>query len=360
MSTANHFRGGALKRGTVTPDYLSEIEEKKHRQRRPWSRGTRSTERLKETVIASTDECTDVAADGRVTVLIPTRDRIGLLERTIDSVLMQTRPPDRIVVVDNSQSDPEATRDLCDRRGDHYLTPLRNLTKNENHQRALAFGRTEFLCILQDDDLYRPRFIEVCLQHLTSDPEAALVAVNYSAIDADDRVTSERAWGNFRAGRHEPESFYAYVMQEMSPVHLSASMFRRRAAVSTGFAEVDSMVSDMGLFLRIVQSGAVHLVDAPLSAIRIHSSQTSTMNGWFNDIAFTLVPLEFGVKDRFLRSPGAITLLGDRTLAFRRNAARRARRIYFDALRQRHLPLPARWKLAKNLAELSVALHRRT
>ena len=27
------------------------------------------------------------------------------------------------------------------------------------------------------------------------------------------------------------------------------------------------------------------------------------MKAWFKDIAFTLVPLEFGLKDRFLGSP---------------------------------------------------------
>ena len=307
-------------------------------------------------MVAIHNEQSDLGTDGLVTVLIPTRDRADLLERTIDSVLAQTRLPDRIVVVDNSQRNPGDTQALCESKGIDYLPPIRNLSMNENHQRALSFGRTEFLCILQDDDLYRPPFIEECVTRLSGDPEASLVAVNYAAIDGDDRETATRSWTNFRPGRHEPIAFYEYVMSEMSPVHLSASMFRRSAAVSTGFAEVDTMVGDMGLFFRIAQYGPVILVDEPLSAIRVHASQTSTMEGWFNDIAFTLVPIEFGVKDRFLRSAAAKAMLGDRTVDLRRLAAGKARRIYLNALRQRHLPIQARGKLIKNLIELETSL----
>ena len=312
--------------------------------------------RLDEPMVTFPEEQSDAIADGRVTVLIPTRDRPDLVEQTIDSVLAQTRLPDRIVVVDNSQRDPEAIRLLSSRSGVQYLPPIRNLSMNENHQRALAFGRSEFICILQDDDLYRPRFIEVCVEVLEKDPEASLVAVNYAAIDQNGSETAERSWAEFHTGRHEPAEFFHYVMGNMSQVHLSASVFRRSAAVSTGFAEVDTMVSDMGLFFRIAQFGPVHLLNEPLSAIRIHPSQTSTVNGWFNDIAFTLVPIEFAVKDRFLRSPGAISLLGDTTVTLRHIAASRARDIYRTTLRQRRLPMAARWKLVRNIIELEATL----
>ncbi len=275
-----------------------------------------------------------------VTVVIPTRDRTTYLGFAIDSVLAQTRPPSRLVVVDNSQKNAAAVRELCESYGDgvvEYLPPLRDLSFNENHQRALSAATTPLVCVMQDDDVYRPTFMERAVAALNAEPRASIFAVNYAVLDSDGHEIQDRAWTLFPAGTLSSADFVAHVISHMSPVHLSASMFRREAACSAAFYEQDAMASDIGFFLRVACAGPVILLDEPLSAIRTHNQTESSKQGWMYGSAShtsSMIPLEWGVKDRFLQSVPAKTVLGDRLNSVRGQGAARALDLYKGVIRQ--------------------------
>jgi glycosyltransferase involved in cell wall biosynthesis len=295
------------------------------------------------------------APNDRITVAIPTRDRPGLLKRTVASVLAQTRPADRVHVVDNSVTMAEATETVCREFSNHtlhYLAPVRGLSFNENHQRALSTIDTTFGCILQDDDLYTPTFLEVGERNLRDNPSAVLFAVNYSAIDADDAVTQDHTWPRFPAGTLTSRDFLRFSMEEMSPVHLSASMFRSTATVGLSFQEVDRGCSDMGLFFRIAAAGDVILLKDALSQIRIHGSGASVSAGWFANHLVTGKSLEWDVKSRFLHSDGARQVFGEELDDVIRSASRKLAKAYAGALRDRSLTMSQRVGLMKSLSRV--------
>lgn len=120
-----------------------------------------------------------------VAALIATRGRFDLLERAVESILAQTCPPERLVIVvdlaeDDLPEDDLATRtDLIQQHcsGKVHLTILRNRrTRNRAagawntgldhlHRDVQIVSHADhwFVAILDDDDSWEPDHIEACL-----------------------------------------------------------------------------------------------------------------------------------------------------------------------------------------------------
>lgn len=102
-----------------------------------------------------------------VSVIIPTRNRCGLLSRTLRCALDRSLPELEVVVVDDASED--ATRDLlgsvpddrlrCERHGSR-----RGVAAARNTGLAVARGR--WVAFLDDDDLWAPQKLALQLQAL--------------------------------------------------------------------------------------------------------------------------------------------------------------------------------------------------
>jgi GT2 family glycosyltransferase len=92
-----------------------------------------------------------------ISILIPTRDRLALLQRCVESILEKTTYPDyEILIVDNHSQDPEAVEWLAavESMGDDKIRVLRypypfNFSAINN--RAAEQARGEYLVLLNDD-----------------------------------------------------------------------------------------------------------------------------------------------------------------------------------------------------------------
>jgi glycosyltransferase involved in cell wall biosynthesis len=297
--------------------------------------------------------------NGTVGVAIPTRDRPELLRITLASVVGQTRPPDHLVVVDNSQRDPAAVEAVCAEFGPgvvSYREPIRDLSFNENHQRALSEVTGEFVAVMQDDDLYLATFLERAVAALTANPFASLFAVNLQTIDVEGAMLRERAWPDFRSETLSSGEFLTAAIMRMSPVHLSGSLARSEAAKVTGFVESDGGCSDVGYFLRIGAAGEVIFLDEPLAQIRVHNATASNQQGWYGSETVHFRPLEWQVKKRFLASQPARLALGDSLESVKKSAARALWHEYWLIVRSRNAPLEARKICLRAMKQLVEAL----
>ena len=127
-----------------------------------------------------------------VAVVIPLFNHERYIADALRSLLAQTRPPDRIVVIDDGSSDHslEAARAVKDAR----ITLLSQENAGAHHtlNRAIAAaGDAEFIGILNSDDLYEPERIEACLRCLEENPNAAVVATRVRMIDGDGSALPE-------------------------------------------------------------------------------------------------------------------------------------------------------------------------
>jgi glycosyltransferase involved in cell wall biosynthesis len=112
-----------------------------------------------------------------ISAIIPTRKRPHLLRLAVNSILSQTRPPDEIVIGDDS-SDNETSRLVNDELSPSSRIPIRYfhhsspLGEAKNVDALYHAARGTHILHLHDDDLVLPRCVELLASALEQNPEA--------------------------------------------------------------------------------------------------------------------------------------------------------------------------------------------
>lgn len=128
------------------------------------------------------------AASPRVTVIVPTRDRVELLRTCIESLLEHTEYPDfEIMVVDNESVEPETLcyldklRRLPNLRVIRYPKPF-NFSAIINH--AVRQGTGEVLCLLNNDtEIIDGQWLDELISHATREEVGAVGCMLYYPVD---------------------------------------------------------------------------------------------------------------------------------------------------------------------------------
>lgn len=110
-----------------------------------------------------------------ISVVIPTHDRLELLERAIASVLAQTLSPIEIIVVDDVGS--PAARELVERLATAATIGLRYIDSSDRHTKSAGASRNigaevatgQILAFLDDDDYWNERYLEESSRVLMAD-----------------------------------------------------------------------------------------------------------------------------------------------------------------------------------------------
>ena len=120
-----------------------------------------------------------------VATIIPVYNGANYLRHTLDSLARQTRPPDRVIVLDDGSTD--GTCDLvrsyhpiqCD-----LIQNEKNLGLFPNMNRALEFAsETKYLHLLHADDLVQPPFLHDLVSILEKESRLSFSYSNFEWID---------------------------------------------------------------------------------------------------------------------------------------------------------------------------------
>jgi glycosyltransferase involved in cell wall biosynthesis len=127
----------------------------------------------------------------RMSIVIPTFNRSGLLRDAVGSALEQDTEDYEVVVVDDASQDN--TWEYLEALDHTRLRAIRQPTNagmaaNWNH--AVSEARAPFVYVLQDDDLVEPTLVSKCLSALDENPSAQMVI--FSTLLMDGEGKSER------------------------------------------------------------------------------------------------------------------------------------------------------------------------
>ena len=211
-------------------------------------------------------------ADKRVTVVIPTHDRLPLLRRTLSTVLAQRDVEPHVVIVDDGSSDgtAEAIRGCCGGQ----VTVLRNERATgvaAARNRGLEAVATGWVAFLDDDDLWAPDKLCAQLAAAAAAPEAGWVCGGAVTVDEDLRVLA--------AMRAPPSGDVAKLLLSCNriPGGASGTMVRADLARAAGGFDTDlSNIADWDFWIRLALRSPLASVDRPLTAYLRH---TATMSG---------------------------------------------------------------------------------
>jgi glycosyltransferase involved in cell wall biosynthesis len=118
----------------------------------------------------------------RISVVIPTYNRVDYLAQAIDSVLQQTLHDYEVIVVDDGSTDD--TPDLVASYGDRVrYVPTKNGGCAHARNVGMAVARGEQLAFLDSDDLLYPYMLEIEARLLDRYPDVGMVYAEMSGFD---------------------------------------------------------------------------------------------------------------------------------------------------------------------------------
>jgi glycosyltransferase involved in cell wall biosynthesis len=221
----------------------------------------------------------------RCAVVIPSYNHRAYVGAALDSVLEQTRLPDRIVVVDDGSTD--GSRDVLEAyraRGVELLFQA-NAGAHAALNRAVehAASDCEIVAILNSDDLYEPDRLARCLDHLTRRPDVAVVSTELTVIDAHGaplpadhprRRWFDVAWSLGAAG---DLSLAEWLGMANFPATTSNVVARTRELELRPFRAY-RYCHDYAFLLETALRGRLGILDEPLLRYRVHDANTIVMD----------------------------------------------------------------------------------
>ena len=184
-----------------------------------------------------------------VTVVIPTRNRWGFLERTLRTVLAQEAVHFEIVVIDDGSTDETASRlnALGDDRVRVFLGASAGVAPARN--RGIEEARGEWVAFLDDDDLWAPDKLGAQLAVARSRDADFVYSAAVEIAENGDFLSAQPA--------PVPSTLYVRLLERnIMPAGASNMMVRREfLEVVGGFDEQLFQLADWDMWIRLSAAG---------------------------------------------------------------------------------------------------------
>jgi len=187
----------------------------------------------------------------RVSLLMCTYNAAWCVERALDSVMAQSRPPDQIVVADDGSTDDTVAR-IEDRYGDRVrLLRLAHTGLTATRRAAIAVADGDWLALLDADDTWLPEKLERQLAFLARHPGVRWISTD-GALVSDEGVIRE-SWLSdyFTPVREMAGDLLPLLVDRCFPL-VSSSLIETRAYHEVGgFDPAVVWSQDYDLWLRL-------------------------------------------------------------------------------------------------------------
>ncbi|MBF2068907.1 glycosyltransferase family 2 protein [Fischerella thermalis] len=217
----------------------------------------------------------------KISICIPTFNRVKLLPFAIDSVLQQTYQDLELIICDDGSCDgtPKLISQYTDSRI-RYIRHSQNIGKSNNMRAGFEAARGEYFIKFDDDDRLTSDFLGRTASILDHDPSIDFVGTDHWIIDIDnirDEVKTQensRRWGraNLSAGIVDNLLEVVFVQQSFQ---IGATLFRRQTLEELGFMQPNwQNCEDNDLFVRLALAGKKgYYLPELLMEYRVHAEQ---------------------------------------------------------------------------------------
>ncbi|MEH2077642.1 MAG: glycosyltransferase [Nostoc sp.] len=217
----------------------------------------------------------------KITVCVPTFNRVHLLPYAIDSVLNQSEQDFELIVCDDGSSDgtPELMSQYTDERI-QYIRHQRNIGKSNNMRSGFDAASGEYFIKFDDDDRLTPNFLSNTTAILAQDSSIDFVGTDHWIIDInnvrDEEKTQENShcWGrkNLPAGIVDNLLEVVFIQQSFQ---IGATLFRRKTLQELGYMQPNMQnCEDNDLFVRLALAGKKgYYLPELLMEYRTHAEQ---------------------------------------------------------------------------------------
>jgi glycosyltransferase involved in cell wall biosynthesis len=217
----------------------------------------------------------------KITVCVPTFNRVHLLPYAIDSVLNQSEKDFELIICDDGSSDrtPELMSQYTDNRI-KYIRHQQNIGKSNNMRSGFDVASGEYFIKFDDDDRLTPDFLASTTAILTKDSSIDFVGTDHWIIDInnvrDEAKTQENSdrWGrkNLPAGVVDNLLEVVFIQQSFQ---VGATLFRHKTLQELGYMQPNLQnCEDNDLFVRLALAGKKgYYLPQLLMEYRTHAEQ---------------------------------------------------------------------------------------
>jgi alpha-1,3-rhamnosyltransferase len=209
---------------------------------------------------------------GEVFAVVPSYNHAPFVERSVRSIIDQSLPPKKLLVIDDGSTDgsPQVIERVlrdCDFSCELIVRENRGLSATLNEAFAKSDG--EYFAYLGSDDVWQPAFLRERSKLLNEMPAAVLAYGHAYLIDENDHVLDcTRDWARYLEG--DP---LANLLEGVVPV-TSGVVFRRSALEGLRWNE-GARLEDYEVYLRLSRRGPFARGDDVLACWRKHTYNTS-------------------------------------------------------------------------------------
>lgn len=217
-----------------------------------------------------------------VSVIMPTRNRPGLVRESIAAVIGQDYPGEIecIVVHDQEPPDDDLTRLSTPARTIRVVTNSHSPGLPGARNTGLDLARHEYIASCDDDDTWHVAKLRLQMERLLSEPDLLVVGTGIRLLLPGGKI---HEW----PGRAEQISYRLLLRNRVKELHSSTLVMRREAFAKAGPYDEElpnGHGEDYDWVLRAARAGRVGLVAQPLADIRKNATS------WYRGVAESVLP----------------------------------------------------------------------
>ena len=226
----------------------------------------------------------------RVSIVIPTYNRVALLRETLDSALAQTYRDLEIIVVDNASEDDTpafmARYTERDARVQYVRKPV-NKGMVDSYNMGYRLAQGEFVHLLDSDDTITPDATAAQVDLMDRRADVDLIYTRYFYVDAAGR----KLCLSDIPPQTDAETFRQMLRSNI--VQMNSALMRRKIMGVTPDGPYDQNVptgaSDWHFLLKLLLNGSrIMGLSTPMLLYRIHpGNHTRNIAGFENDLKTT-------------------------------------------------------------------------
>ena len=289
------------------------------------------------------DQSTSPGSSMAVTAVVPIHNASATVARALGSIVAQTAPVQRIVVVDDASTDDSVA--AVEGLGIANLEILRlahNVGPGGARNAGVAHSQTEWVALLDADDYWEPTFLDEVLAAIARfHADFGSCGGNRIKAYRSRREVSRRIL-NRPPGAYDLTDDFWHVGLHFVPMHSSSTVVRRSLYLGVGGCPEDVRNGeDVGLFIRLWLGGKFAFVNQPLFTSEAVPSGLSAGPLAYHDVRLGLqrmvAALARSIRDRRRGSAWFAIWVGQRFI--RRHASWLVRRLglgrLLDTVRRR-------------------------
>ena len=220
-------------------------------------------------------------------IALPFYGDVAFMKQTVQSILDQSDPNWRLVVVDDGYPDdtlPGWFASLEDQRIE-YQRNVQNLGANGNFQKCLVLLSAEYCLVMGADDLLEPNFVERINDLIRANPGISMIHPGVKVIDENNDFISTRSdqvkksiresQGISKVLSGEP---LARSLMKGNWMYFPSIVWKTKTIQDIGFRPGFHVCQDLGLAMDLImQGGEMALIEDEIFRYRRHQESDSSV-----------------------------------------------------------------------------------